>query len=47
VPLCQKTLQKQQYAGIAKKKYAGEKNDKVVWLTIISSAEGKEGYVAL
>lgn len=27
------------------KKYAGEKNDKVVWLTIISSAEGKEGYV--
>jgi len=27
------------------KKYAGEKNDKVVWLSIISSAEGKEGYV--
>jgi peroxiredoxin len=27
------------------KKYAGEKNDKVVWLSIISSAEGKEGFV--
>ena len=27
------------------KKYAGEKNDKVIWLSIISSAEGKEGYV--
>jgi peroxiredoxin len=27
------------------KKYAGEKNDKVVWLSIVSSAEGKEGFV--